>query len=460
MNDSETAAKDAPLPAPLHIIQAAASPQDAPRVADHGGSHSWVVSEGEGQPVHDHLSGRQGTRFPEGPAEPSGHSDRDAESISQSALKLYEQQLAAVEGWEGGGLALPIVHMLRDGLDRDPETDCQDIDTTTGQLLKPIKHVKVRKEVDVSPSNDRNSPGWRRWNMSANLHIERERKARAEAREQQARRKAEVEAKTAGQSQIPEEEPWPDAHCTLRPAVPSDFEAIADIMNEEKEEPASPILRPLHIRPVDIEAIYDTCRENSRPFIVAVSNPKNFLDRSRWPKGADEDYEDYIKFKMSQPSQPPTVLGFAFIADWREGFLGGVCAGSRFTGKIKLVVRPSHRRKLVGSALLDRVLLCAAIYHRSLVDYQWECFESKKVYEDPPALNRRKYAKVYVETFFTGEDDPRIAWVTRMLEKFDFKRVACFKESVKKGSFGGQWLDMAVWELQTREVSDPDLADT
>ncbi|KAM5387225.1 hypothetical protein ACJA88_001577 [Fusarium oxysporum] len=116
--------------------------------------------------------------------------------------------------------------------------------------------------------------------------------------------------------------------------------------------------------------------------------------------------------------------------------------------------REEHRRMLVGSALLDRILLSTSIYHRSLVDYNWDCSEPRKTYEEIPAHNKRKYSKLYLETLFDGEGDSRIEWTTRLLEKYDFAKVANFKEAVKHGNHPGVWKDIVVWEHEARPASE------
>jgi hypothetical protein len=190
-----------------------------------------------------------------------------------------------------------------------------------------------------------------------------------------------------------------------------------------------------------------------RPFIVAVASENDFLDRSKWPKGADKVYEEYVQFKNSQESSGTgTILGFAFVSDARMGLFGEPCHGSRFAGRITVIVHPDHRGKLYGAALLDRILLSVAVYHRSVVDYKWECPSPTLVYEHPVTKNQRKYARLHIEGLFARQDDGREAWVDKMLENFEFKKIGRFGQVARTEK--GAWLDSVMWELEARPVRE------
>ncbi|RSM03699.1 hypothetical protein CDV31_010381 [Fusarium ambrosium] len=428
-----------PLPAPLHIIHAVMEPQEKEK-RDIGDTLTMVVSEGQDQAAGIPSSAAQDN-------ERSVELPKFEGQLSPGPFKL-PAVIAAVDKWQLNDWKPPIVTELK--LSRDPAMDSCDIDTDTGELIKPIKHIRIKTE-DRTITHNMGDPEWRRWNMTSEMYISRELARREKLKEEVLGQLKQEEV-----SQLPEDEPWPDARCTLRPAVPEDCAQIAQIVNLEiQEEGHSQILLPQPVTASDIRAVYDTCLRGLRPFIVAVPSQSEFLDRSKWPKGAEQEYQEFLKFKKAQePSKPGVVLGFAFVADTRQGFLGHMCPASRLTGQIKLAVHPEHRRKLIGTALLDRILASVTIGHRSLVDFKWECSDPNSMYEYPADRNRRQYARVYVETFFTGEDDPSLVWMTDMLEKFDFKRVGLFKETAKRGTRGGEWLDLVVWELEVRSTEE------
>ncbi|KAJ3469353.1 hypothetical protein MRS44_003418 [Fusarium solani] len=427
-----------PLPAPLHIIHAVTESQEKRDVG--AGTLTMVVSEGQDQAAEIPSSAAQEN-------ERSTELPKFEAPLSPGPFRL-PAVVAAVYKWQLDDWKPPVVTYFK--LSRDPAIDQCDIDTDTGELMKPLKHIRIKTE-DRTITHNMGDPEWRRWNMTSEMYISRELTRREKLKEEVLDQLKQEEV-----SQLPEEEPWPDARCTLRPAVPEDCTEIARIVNLEiQQEGHSQILLPQPVTASDIRAVYDTCLRGLRPFIVAVPSQNEFLDRSKWPKGAEQEYQEFLKFKKAQePSKPAVILGFAFVADTRQGFLGHMCPASRLTGQIRLAVHPEHRRKLIGTALLDRILASVTIGHRSLVDFKWECPNPNSMYEYPADRNRRQYARVYVETFFTGEDDPNLVWMTGMLEKFDFKRIGLFKETVKRGTRGGEWLDLVVWELEVRSAEE------
>lgn len=378
----------------------------------------------------------------------------------------YEEDAAQSPQDDGGQAAMnlwlpqetheyPVATFLHDGT-RDDKCD---INPCTGHLLPPIMFPNTfsnRPEPGMIRPQDM---AWRQANMTSELLVSKEIQSRESMAQLLIAKDLERQQLKLLENTSPEE-PFPAAQCLVRPAKPQDFAGIAAIINEETQQ----ILEPREVNKNIIQKIHASCRLNKRPFIVAVPSVSQMLSRSKWPEEAEDEYQEYVKFKQAQASlQPSNVLGFAFIMDTRQGFIGGSCFGSRLTGQIKLAVRASHRRSLFGSALLDRILLSTAVYHHSLVDYKWECDEPSLIYEYPLARNDRKYVKLYIETMFEGEQDPQIAWMAKMLEKYQFQQAACFKEALR--TEGGRekkakWLDLVVWELEARPVTEiPNNAD-
>ncbi|KAF4990167.1 hypothetical protein FDECE_14467 [Fusarium decemcellulare] len=413
--------KDTPLPVPLHVIQAIMPPQEPCRdVAS--STMSMVISEGEDCEV--------GMPIAKVPAD--APSDGNSRTNIASARTLVGQ-------WQVDDMKHPVVDLT--DLPRDPCIDECDIDPSNGEFLQPVVYLEVKQTHRSESSYQSRDPEWRRWNMTADLYISRELARREKMKEEVLAKLKQVQVPA-----VPEEEPWPNAPCTLRPAIPNDFEQIAEIINLEIQQEVntpSQIPSPRLATVSDVKDIYDTCMRNFRPFIVAVPSRYDPPDRSQWPKEMQREYAEFLKYKESKSaSQAGRILGFAFVADSRCGFLMNVCPASRFTGQIRIVMHRSFRRKLVGTALLDKILCVISNYHRSLIDYEWKCSDPKSIYEYPSDRNRRKYNKVYIETFFAGEEDANFPWMSRMLKKFEFKRVAYFKEAARRGRHGGIWLDL------------------
>ncbi|KOS19210.1 hypothetical protein ESCO_000125 [Escovopsis weberi] len=289
----------------------------------------------------------------------------------------------------------------------------KDIDTCTGEFLPEIEHPTTMMERQDGPSKSFQDLAWRQAHMSSELHIQREISARekiaaavrSQVQDEQAQTDISAEhiskndddnnrnnsinkvennnTRTADH----EEPPWPRANCTVRPAEPKDFAQIAAIMTLESAARECPQIVEARavIRPADVVAIFHSCRKAMQPFVVATSPDEQLLDRSRWPAGADADgaYDEYLAWRRAArtPEAPDIVFGFAFLGDARPGVLaqkppgggggGGGGGGSRFSCQVRVAVHPEHRGRAYGSALLDRMLLCAAPYHRSALDYAW-----------------------------------------------------------------------------------------
>jgi GNAT superfamily N-acetyltransferase len=327
----------------------------------------------------------------------------------------------------------------------------KDIDPETGDFMTEVRYPDTFKTLHDGPSRDHRDIAWRQANMTVELQINREIRSRELlATKLRLQIKPQVEA-------VPvEQTTWPDAECIVRPVMPEDFEAIATIMNLESKAKGSPqVFEWKEVVAADVQKIYESCRDNLRPFIVATAAEDPLLDRSKWPENATKAYQSYLAFRSSQTKVSQVMFGFAFVTEARIGILGTPCPGSRHAGQIKVIVHPDHRGKLYGSALLDRILLCTAPFHRSMVDYEWQCQDSAKVYEAISYQNHRKYAWIYVETFCAGRDDPAMKLAINYLQKFEFKEVCYLPSAVKTDRYyESQWLDLVLWARETQPRSN------
>lgn len=436
LSSASTDVQGAPLPAPLHIIEAIGSMS----VTNRRPSFSTASLALSGCHV---LPGDEKENLPLNAAGVPATFEDNIEQVDPSALALAA---AAVDHWDIHKQNYPKVHVIT--LDRHSRIDECDIDTATGKLLKPVRYIKLQRDSSAKHN-------WRRMNLSSGTCIDSEIARRRELRKEIERR--EHEAKYANPTF--EEDKVPDAACTIRPAKPEDFPAIADIIDlERKRGENSQVYLPEAGRGpagliVLIRGLYDYCLSKHRPFIVAVPSTSPIKDRTNWSKEDEEEYQEFLKFKQSRQKSQQRVLGFAVITEVRIGFLAP-CNGSRFSGLIRLFVHPQHRQKKVGTALLDKVLSCVNIYHRSEIDYKWDCSETQKTYEYISAHNLRKYNRVYVQAYSAGKSDAQVDIFQRLLKKFDFELVAQFQDAVKHGIDPGVWKTLNVWELEVRSTSE------
>ncbi|RFU79143.1 acyl- n-acyltransferase [Trichoderma arundinaceum] len=327
----------------------------------------------------------------------------------------------------------------------------RDIDTETGDFIPEVCYPDTFKTLHDGPSRDHKDLAWRQANMTVELQITREIRSR-ELLATKLRSQLTPQVEEAPVEQTA----WPNAECTVRPVMPEDFSAIATIINmESRAEGSSQTFEWKNVMATDVQRIYDSCRDGLRPFIVATTAEDPLLDRSNWPDNATRAYQSYLAFRSSQAKTPQEILGFAFVTEARVGILGTPCPGSRHAGQVKVIVHPDHRGKLYGSALLDRILLCTAPFHRHLVDYEWQCRDSAMVYEPISYQNRRKYAWIYVESFCTSKDDPAYKLASNYLAKFEFREVAYLPSAVKTDrNYNSQWLDLVLWARETQPRSN------
>ncbi|KAH7170192.1 hypothetical protein EDB81DRAFT_876235 [Dactylonectria macrodidyma] len=444
-SDTDEVDSRAPHPVPLHIIEAVTSGIAAPRAKPKLSNSAWSLSEldSDQDPLPVNSDAQDSTR-----------------PYSPACLPEHDHTIAAgkcdpdpfTQDWVTACWSPPTVKLLYGGA-RVPSSDQQDIDTDNGSLMAPVEYPKTYANQSLGPCNNALDVNWRQAHMTSELRIVRE----IQNRQKLAQKiRNEIEEKARESQPDPIEEPWPTADCLLRPATPKDFPGIADIINKESKQAKAPqVFETAPVGPQDIQKMYDNCRRNLRPFVVAVASESKFSDRSKWPAGweKDPDFEKFVSKQSKKFSTGNRVLGFALVTNSRMGLFGFPCHGSRFTGRITVLVDPTQRRKLYGSALLDRILLSVAVYHRSLVDYKWECAEPALIYEDVPTKNRRKYARVYIETLVETDQDISNDWISNLMEKFEFRQVARFGKSIRTdNSPQRQWLDSVFWELEARPI--------
>ncbi|ETS01385.1 hypothetical protein M419DRAFT_81174 [Trichoderma reesei RUT C-30] len=326
----------------------------------------------------------------------------------------------------------------------------RDIDTETGYFLPEITYPDTLKTLHEGPSRDQRDIAWRQANMTAELQINREIRSR-----ELLALKLKSQIKPQLDPVAFKREVTPRANCVVRPATPQDFAAIAAIINMESRTKGIPqVMEWKEVTGADVQRIFDNCRDNLQPFVVATTADP-LMDLANWPIDSSDLYEEYLAFRSAQAKVVPKVLGFAYVMEARVGMLGGSCPGSRHTGQVKIIVHPNHRGKLYGSALLDRILVCTAPFHRRVLEYGWRCQDSSGVYEENPVFNRRKYAWIYIERFCDGRDDATLKKAIRFFEKFEFQEACYLRCAVKTDRYyESQWLDLVLWAREAQPRSN------
>ncbi|PHH90243.1 hypothetical protein CDD83_4181 [Cordyceps sp. RAO-2017] len=327
-----------------------------------------------------------------------------------------------------------------------------ELDACTGELLPEIKYPTTVKNPIESAYSDQKDIGWRQANMTSELQVMREMNSRQRLKDHfKAMVRLEKKLKTPVEASLPEEAPWPNAQCLLRPATAADFAQIADVINSEREMTDCPqMLDSEAVDERDVGRMFLGAERDMRPFIVAVPAEDDLMDRSKWPPNSDRAYQEYIEFRKAQPSTPPAVVGFAIATVERVNIVGRPCPGSRHSLHLQILVHRQHRRKSYGTALLDRMLLCVSPLHRSLISYEWKCRIPARVYESSASHNHRQYARLYMDVFCESKSHADYQWRAEMLGKFNFAEVAYLPGAIRNQKGVNRWLDRALWEFEAQ----------
>jgi GNAT superfamily N-acetyltransferase len=412
-------------------------------------SMSGMVDSSDQVPALEHDNGSANSKPGDQDILRQDSHDRAQETIETPTVA------AAIDEWLDGISAGPnvLIFSLKRMEKMIPNVHQCDFNTESGELLNPVPYPHAPPQELVGEKNREMS--WRQHNMSSTLHIQREIISRQKLN---GTLKSKLQDKLLEQATVEkkqEENPWPKAECLIRPVEHKDFADIAAIINLEKDNDNCPQFFE-SVTASDIEHLYQHCQDTLRPFVVAVPTQDELLDSSKWPKGAEKAYKEYLSFREVQPLKQDGVMGFAFVTDTRMGILNKPCPASRFTGLVRVGVHPEHRRKLCGTALLDRILLCV-MAHSSVVEYKWEGPESTQIYSKAYRQNQRQYTRLYIEAFTATKDDPELAWREKLLEKFEFQQMAYLPEAVKTDNdkyYESKWMGLSLWQLQAQATSE------
>lgn len=332
----------------------------------------------------------------------------------------------------------------------------RELDPCTGKFRPAPEYPETLQSAVQGPCRDQRDIGWRQMNMTSELQIVRELRSRQKLAEHLLASRKQSEQVAASTAALAHEaSSWPNAHCTLRPALPEDFSQIADIINLEAATAALPQMFDSKVfDSTDVDEIYRRCQKNMRPFIVAVPIEEDMMDRSKWPLNSERVYREYVEFKKNRPSPSPPVVGFALVTEIRLGFPQARCPGSRYSAQMRVVVHPEYRQMSYGTALMDRILLSVSPRHRNIIDYDWECASPAHIYEDPVDQNDRQYARIYVEVFCASKEQAEYTWRAELLGKFNFQEVAHLRNIAKTDQgHRSKWLDLVLWEFEALETS-------
>lgn len=442
---------DGPLLAPLHVIRAAMPSPPGLETKTGLDNDGWSISS-----ICPSEHADQNVKFnPDVPnqADPVNQDAATREDFHENCEgHTSKRDDDPVEAWLIKYLTSPSLLIPHDDL-KDPVNSRCDINPDEGKFLPAIIQPETVQCTVQGPCRDFNDIVWRQINMTAELHIKKEIRSRENiAKTLQMALNNETPGIWRPDScrSIESETDWPDAKCMVRPAIQSDYPAIAEIINEENRYMLrSEIDESFEMTAEGVAHIWDECCADSRPFIVVTPAEEDFLDRSKWPKHSGKVYDKFAQYIAEQPRPNLPVVGFAFVTNSRLSLDGRPCPLARYSGRLTLIVHPAHRNKLYGSALLDRILLSISSFHKSIVDHEWKLNKNKLqgVYEFPASRNVRQYTHLHVEVIESHDKERTDEPKTHFLRKFDFEEVSRFRDGLvaEDDQRHMHWQDLVTW---------------
>ncbi len=143
----------------------------------------------------------------------------------------------------------------------------------------------------------------------------------------------------------------PKEPCHLRPAEADDLDQIRDIYNGEIDAGNQALdTQPLTVD--DFTNIFHEAWRYNMPFIVAIAGP---------PPRRRHNPSD-IREK---------VIGFAYLTAWNRGLAGSPASIGRPTARLHLYVRMAHRRRQIGSCLMDKIMSMVSDNFTPQFEYQY-----------------------------------------------------------------------------------------
>ncbi len=227
--------------------------------------------------------------------------------------------------------------------------------------------------------------------------------------------------------------------CHIRPATMHDMDEVAAIYNQEVEHS----YKVLDTQPVDtatFRVLSETCKTQHQPFVVAVAD---------WhlPNAAN--------------SKRP-IIGFCLVDMLERGITGSYETSTKTCGKITVVVHPDWRRKKIGTALLDVIMISCSTRYSPRQGCQWMCDPADETHVRPP-FNAHDWYTLQMEILVkSGQSKEEVEkreeykWIVEFLEaKFHFQLIRhddhfYYHPNPKMGVGIDHWLDRLTFEHRCR----------
>lgn len=423
---------------------------------DEDSGDAWAGSPAAPEDIRHQIAPENKMVVWEGRIMQSGKEEKHQDEV----LESEEFRAKFILGWREKVPASKTVSMTPRNILR--RSSC-DIDTETSAYMKKISQPVTKRDdgeyQECSMALRQHRDVWTSRVRAAHYNHRRK-----EAAKEAAKKPKRLEPMAAPEGYVFADDGKPaveDDDCVLRPAIAKDMVGVARIYNYEvfntlrawdtEEVPVS-----------DFVGILNECQRKHLPFLVAVRQAVDLVDASVWPsQAAHHEYMQHQRHCNAVPDETETVLGFVFLQSLDGGFGRGKHVGD-MSCRMTLFVDPEHRKKHIGSALIDRTLMCMARTHPgNAVLHKWES-AGHHPYNDAEMHRMARFLpnRIVIEGLFSGKKDPDYEWFDKMLAPFRFIDVGHVEGaySTRRG-MRSECLDKFIWMYMSQMHPEADSGD-
>lgn len=248
----------------------------------------------------------------------------------------------------------------------------------------------------------------------------------------------------------------PRIACHVRPAIREDMEGVRDIYKWEVLNG----LQALDTEPLCLaewQAILKKTQDNKLPFVVVIHGPYRSQDGP--PRAG------YGPVPLN--GLAGKVLAFGFLTIRQPGLAGSFDGTSRMSAKAQVFVHPEYRRKKLGHICLDKLLSTISTRYATKGGYKFVNIGDNPTYNYPRHHDRKIYS-VFVEHLVPRNrvlgtnrflpDETDLKWFERVVTSrygfYNVGRLGATHRSRRTYEPSPIWLDTVMFEHMCQEGLD------
>jgi GNAT superfamily N-acetyltransferase len=345
-----------------------------------------------------------------------------------------------------------------------------DVDTYSGELLKPYQHDYTVPDYMNSESQDRQMTATaslfvKRNALNANPRKDRQGPARSRPGRYHAPMPLHIATPVVQAEREPsppvtrargDSDPYPFAPCIpchVRPAAREDMEGVRTIYNFEVVNG----IQALDTEPLSLSnwhGILDKTRDVKLPFVVVVGGTYHVLTSLSHDK----------KESSLDADLAGKILAFGFLTVRQPGLAGSFSGSSRMSAKAHVFVHPDYRRKKLGHVCLDKLMSTVSTRYSTKPGYEFVNCDDNPTYKFPRHHDRKFYA-VFIDYFVPRSrelgaakflpDETELKWFEQVItSRYGFRKVGqlvAANRSRRTYEPSPVWLDTVMFEHLCQE---------